>query len=60
MSSVDNHIANLNHRHTDLEDQIRAEELRPRPDSDAIRRLKFEKLKIKEDLERLSVSEKAA
>ena len=52
MSGVENHVVNLEHRHSELEKKITAEELRPHPDSDVITRLKLEKLHLKEELEK--------
>jgi hypothetical protein len=43
----------LKDRHESLESRIFEEDHRPRPDSDALTRLKIEKLHIKEEMERL-------
>ncbi len=43
----------LKGRHESLEDRISEEDHRPRPDSQALMRLKIEKLHIKEEMERL-------
>ncbi|WP_428484976.1 YdcH family protein [Rhodopila sp.] len=43
----------LKGRHESLEDRITDEDHRPRPDSEALTRLKIEKLHIKEEMERL-------
>jgi hypothetical protein len=43
----------LKGRHESLEDRIAEEDHRPRPDADALTRLKLEKLHIKEEMERL-------
>ncbi len=40
-----------------LESRIADEDQRPRPDSDVIMRLKVEKLRLKEELERLRSQE---
>jgi hypothetical protein len=40
-------------RHAQLEMRIADEDQRPRPDSDALMRLKIEKLRVKEEIERL-------
>jgi hypothetical protein len=40
-------------RHAELENRIAAEGGRPRPDEDALARLKREKLVLKEEMERL-------
>ena len=43
----------LKDRHASLETRIVAEDHRPRPDTEALTRLKVEKLRIKEEMERL-------
>jgi hypothetical protein len=43
----------LKERHAQLEMRITDEDQRPRPDSDALMRLKIEKLRVKEEIERL-------
>lgn len=43
----------LKERHAALETRIMDEDQRPRPDSDALMRLKIEKLRVKEEMERL-------
>jgi hypothetical protein len=43
----------LKERHAALESRIADEDQRPRPDSDALTRLKIEKLRVKEEMERL-------
>ncbi|HYZ34189.1 MAG TPA: YdcH family protein [Crenalkalicoccus sp.] len=43
----------LEERHAVLERQITQEDARPRPDEDALHRLKLEKLRVKEEIERL-------
>ena len=43
----------LKGRHEFLEGMISEEDHRPRPDSDALTRLKIEKLRVKEEIERL-------
>ncbi|WP_149541268.1 DUF465 domain-containing protein [Siccirubricoccus phaeus] len=43
----------LEERHAALERQISEEDARPRPDEAALTRLKLEKLKLKEEMERL-------
>jgi hypothetical protein len=43
----------LKERHAQLEMRIADEDQRPRPDSDALMRLKIEKLRVKEEIERL-------
>lgn len=46
-------IDSLRERHASLEARIFEEDQRPRPDSEALVRLKVEKLHIKEEIERL-------
>jgi hypothetical protein len=46
-------IESLKQRHASLESQIEAEDHRPRPDVEALMRLKLLKLRVKEELERL-------
>jgi hypothetical protein len=43
----------LKDRHQSLENRILEEDHRPRPDTEALTRLKIEKLRIKEEMERL-------
>lgn len=43
----------LKERHALLETRIADEDSRPRPDGDALVRLKIEKLRLKEEMERL-------
>ncbi len=43
----------LKERHAALETRIIDEDQRPRPDSEALTRLKIEKLRVKEEMERL-------
>jgi hypothetical protein len=47
------HIETLKDRHATLETRIADEDHRPQPDGDALVRLKVEKLRLKEELERL-------
>jgi|GEM_PF-194682 hypothetical protein len=51
--TMDSRIESLKERHAALEMQIAEEDSRPRPDTDMLFRLKLEKLRIKEELERL-------
>lgn len=51
--SLENRIESLKTRHASLEGRIAAEDLRPMPDSDALARLKREKLRLKEEMERM-------
>ena len=50
--SLENRIESLKTRHAVLESRIAAEDLRPMPDSEALSRLKREKLRLKEELAR--------
>lgn len=45
----------LKDRHSSLELRITDEDQRPRPDSETLNRLKIEKLRVKEEMERLRV-----
>jgi len=51
--SVQARIESLQGRHATLESQIEAEDRRPRPDDHALARLKLEKLRLKEEMQRL-------
>ncbi len=46
-------LKTLEDRHAALERQIVQEDARPRPDSAELSRLKIEKLRLKEEMERL-------
>lgn len=50
----------LKERHAALEMRISDEDQRPRPDSDTLTRLKIEKLRVKEEMERLRSQEAQA
>lgn len=51
--NLQSHIDTLKGRHASLESQIAAEDRRPSPDSTALSRMKVEKLRLKEQMERL-------
>jgi hypothetical protein len=51
--SLQSRIESLKTRHASLETRIADEDHRPRPDSEALSRLKLEKLRLKEEMERL-------
>ena len=51
--NLQSRIESLKGRHAVLEDRIMDEDHRPQPDSQALSRLKVEKLRLKEELERL-------
>ena len=46
-------LRTLEDRHAILERQIASEDARPRPDDTALARLKREKLRLKEEIERM-------
>ena len=46
-------LRTLEERHATLERQISEEDARPRPDESELTRLKREKLRVKEEMERL-------
>jgi hypothetical protein len=54
--NLDPQLESLKDRHATLEMRIADEDSRPRPDSDALMRLKLEKLRVKEEMERLRTS----
>ncbi len=51
--SLQARIESLSSRHASLEMKIFDEDHRPRPDGDALSRLKVEKLRLKEEMEKL-------
>jgi len=51
--SLQSHLDVLKERHASLDTRIHEEDSRPRPDDGAISRLKLEKLRLKEEMERL-------
>jgi hypothetical protein len=51
--SLNTRLETLKERHASLETRIFDEDQRPRPDSEALMRLKVEKLRLKEEMERL-------
>jgi hypothetical protein len=51
--SLITHLEALKERHASLESRITDEDHRPQPDSAALMRLKIEKLRLKEEMERL-------
>ncbi|TLU72408.1 YdcH family protein [Lichenicoccus roseus] len=54
--SVQARIDSLKTRHANLDTRISEEDHRPQPDQAALNRLKLEKLRVKEEVERLSRS----
>ncbi|MBV8870764.1 MAG: DUF465 domain-containing protein [Acetobacteraceae bacterium] len=51
--SLQTRLDALKERHASLESRILDEDQRPRPDSETLTRLKIEKLRVKEEIERL-------
>ena len=51
--SLQTRLDALKERHASLESRILDEDQRPRPDSEILTRLKIEKLRVKEEMERL-------
>ena len=51
--SLNTRLDALKERHASLEIRIFDEDHRPRPDTEALMRLKLEKLRLKEEMERL-------
>ena len=51
--SLNTHLDALKERHASLEDRIFDEDRRPQPNAEALTRLKVEKLRLKEEMERL-------
>jgi len=51
--SIQARIEALKDRHASLETRIADEDRRPRPDDEELARLKLEKLRLKEEMERL-------
>lgn len=49
-------LESLKDRHVELEGRIFDEDHRPRPDPDALMKLKVEKLRVKEEMERLKAA----
>ena len=51
--SLQSHIEVLKERHASLDVRITDEDHRPRPDGSTLARLKLEKLRLKEEMDRL-------
>ena len=51
--SLNTRMEALKDRHASLETRIFEEDHRPKPDSDSLTRLKLEKLRVKDEMERL-------
>ena len=54
--SLESRIESLKTRHAGLERNIAAEDLRPQPNAEALGRLKREKLRLKEEMERMQAA----
>lgn len=54
--TVQSRIEALKLRHASLEARIAQEDQRPRPDTEALAKLKIEKLRVKEEMERLQTT----
>lgn len=55
--NLQSRLSTLKERHADLETKIAEEGQRPRPDTDTLGRLKREKLRVKEEMERIKDQE---
>jgi hypothetical protein len=55
--TLQSRLESLKERHAALELRIADEDQRPRPDSETLTRLKIEKLRVKEEIERLRAQE---
>ncbi len=51
--SLQSRIESLKTRHAGLDTKIADEDHRPRPDAEALSKLKLEKLRLKEEMDRL-------
>jgi hypothetical protein len=51
--SLQSHLDSLHERHRNLDEQIAEISRRPKFDGDELRRLKVEKLRLKEEIERV-------
>ena len=51
--NLPSHLEALKDRHASLESKIADEDHRPRPDDEVLLRMKVEKLRLKEEMERL-------
>ncbi|MGB3808517.1 MAG: DUF465 domain-containing protein [Parvibaculum sp.] len=58
--ALDSHIAELNHRHQALDREIEGEMQRPACDDLRIAELKKLKLRLKEEIEKLTIQRSAA
>jgi hypothetical protein len=53
MMSLEARLESLKQRHAGIDARITDEDRRPRPDDDSLSRLKLEKLRLKEEMERI-------
>jgi hypothetical protein len=51
--SLDDRIASLRAKHADLDRVLDREQHRPAPDTGTVKKLKLEKLRLKEEIDRL-------
>ena len=58
--TLDARLDSLKRQHVDLESQIFQEDKRPRPDGSMLARLKLQKLRLKEEMERIITRTAAA
>jgi hypothetical protein len=58
--NLQSRLESLKTRHASLESRIAEEDLRPRPDGEILSKLKLEKLRLKEEMERLRQVESKA
>ncbi len=58
--SVQSRLESLKFRHAALQSRISAEDQRPKPDSEELTRLKAEKLRLKDEIERLRAAPRPA
>ena len=52
--SIESHVSALRAKHADLDRTLDHEQHRPAPDTTTIKKLKYEKLRIKEEIDRLN------
>jgi hypothetical protein len=54
--SLQSRLESLKSRHASLDTRIIDEDHRPRPDNDTLAKLKLEKLRLKEEMDRLKIT----
>jgi len=52
--SLESHVSALRTKHADIDRSLDQEQHRPAPDTVTIKKLKYEKLRIKEEIDRLN------